>query len=451
MGDGIQLNQATASEDRRVATFLVDLGAVYAIGMALGIAGLGKLVAGNKLLFAAAVFLAYYWPLEAILGRTLGKMLLRTRVTMRNGSALDPAAVLGRTLARLIPLEPLSVLSSSGRMWHDSLSGTVVVAEGRLSLRRKVVVGVAMSAALTAVGLCHVAASRQAQTSPLEKAVRADPQAAARLEGAARANPRSAQNLSLEELVRADERGDFQDVKAVLRDSPVILDAAVDEMMTGSAQLAPHRDVLRGLMLAYAKGDTKELERLRAIHPEAMPAVLAWLVEKDPNMVNVATADGKTPLFGVAWTGDVESVRFLLRKGADPNRATQDGWTPLHAAVNQGYARVADVLLACGADPNVRCPLAGTPLHMAVAAGHLDVARVLMQHNAQPNPEYQDGWSLLHAAAFHGNIEAVKLIVEAGADVNCKDKRGVTPLNAALLGGKADVATYLRSKGAKTY
>ncbi|MGE0594262.1 MAG: RDD family protein [Vicinamibacterales bacterium] len=74
------------------------------------------------------VTFAYYATLEAGFGRTFGKVLAGTRVVALSGGPPTLGQVLGRTAARFIPLEPLSIfIGRDGVPWHDSLSGTRVV------------------------------------------------------------------------------------------------------------------------------------------------------------------------------------------------------------------------------------------------------------------------------------------------------------------------------------
>ncbi|ALJ28941.1 membrane protein [Stenotrophomonas acidaminiphila] len=72
------------------------------------------------------LYVLYYLALESIFGRTLGKVLLGTRVVTESGTTPSLSAVLVRTLSRLIPLEPVS-FTLADTWWHDSLSKTKVL------------------------------------------------------------------------------------------------------------------------------------------------------------------------------------------------------------------------------------------------------------------------------------------------------------------------------------
>lgn len=74
--------------------------------------------------------LGYYVLMEGFFGFTLGKLITGTRVVNAQGGKPTWGQIIGRSLARLIPFEPFSLLFSiddQRRGWHDSLPKTWVV------------------------------------------------------------------------------------------------------------------------------------------------------------------------------------------------------------------------------------------------------------------------------------------------------------------------------------
>lgn len=71
--------------------------------------------------------LFYYVFFESLTGRTPGKLLTGTRVVDEQGQKPSFGQILGRSLARMLPFEPLSFFGAENRGWHDSLSKTYVV------------------------------------------------------------------------------------------------------------------------------------------------------------------------------------------------------------------------------------------------------------------------------------------------------------------------------------
>lgn len=81
----------------------------------------------SNYLLGSVISTLYYLPSEALFGRTLGKLITGTRVVTDSGQTPSFMQILGRTVARLIPLEAFTFLRQSRVGAHDSLSGTRVV------------------------------------------------------------------------------------------------------------------------------------------------------------------------------------------------------------------------------------------------------------------------------------------------------------------------------------
>ena len=123
-----------ASQGQRFATLLLDLAFLNAFGFVMGIGlavlGLsGLLEQMNGLLLGLIFALFYYVPQEANNGRTLGKLIMKTKAVSEDGSPLSFAQAIARTLCRLIPFEAFSFFGGDGfpRGWHDKIPKTRVV------------------------------------------------------------------------------------------------------------------------------------------------------------------------------------------------------------------------------------------------------------------------------------------------------------------------------------
>ena len=75
------------------------------------------------------VWLAYYWGLESLTGKTVGKYITRTRIVKEDGSRPTTINVLGRTMSRLIPFDPFSYLGPPEQGWHDAAPKIYVISE----------------------------------------------------------------------------------------------------------------------------------------------------------------------------------------------------------------------------------------------------------------------------------------------------------------------------------
>ena len=79
------------------------------------------------MLITLLVYLLYYFVLESLTQRTLGKLITQTKVVLENGEKPGADVIVLRSLARIIPFEPFSFLGSIPRGWHDTLTRTFVV------------------------------------------------------------------------------------------------------------------------------------------------------------------------------------------------------------------------------------------------------------------------------------------------------------------------------------
>ncbi len=102
---------------------------------------------------------------------------------------------------------------------------------------------------------------------------------------------------------------------------------------------------------------------------------LARLLDRDPDLVWQRGTNGND-LLGMA--GDLDLVRLLLERGADPNRGNDYGWTKLHQAGYGNRRKLAALMLEAGArtDLSARGD-GGTPLVCALFWGHREVVDLL--------------------------------------------------------------------------
>ena len=136
---GVYLN--TASQGKRFANYLIDRIVLFLFSLGFGIL-LGIILAlfspetldvveqGNFLLeylFAFVLGTIYYSIFEGLTGRSLGKLITKTKVVNEQGEKADFGSIFLRSMCRYIPFNAFSFLSSDAIGWHDTLSKTRVV------------------------------------------------------------------------------------------------------------------------------------------------------------------------------------------------------------------------------------------------------------------------------------------------------------------------------------
>lgn len=173
---------------------------------------------------------------------------------------------------------------------------------------------------------------------------------------------------------------------------------------------------------------------------------------------------GDSPLMRAAESGRAETVRMLLRGGADANWKGADGYTALMRAIAEGRTEIVDLLLRDpSTDVNVRNQHGSTALMVAVRWPLLDenkrvqiVAGLLSRPGAALEACDQHGETALTLAARTGHAEVLNLLLQAGASWERANNMGQTALivaaqNAAFRVSGADylgVVQKLLGKGA---
>ncbi|MDA0768530.1 MAG: RDD family protein, partial [Verrucomicrobia bacterium] len=120
-----------ATAGKRFLNSLIDSVASYAllfgIGFCFGYAALyyapvAKFIESAYFYVVVyGIFLGYFFVMELLLGRTLGKILTNTLVLTLDDLKPSWKQILGRTLCRLIPFEAFSFLGVNASGWHDTI------------------------------------------------------------------------------------------------------------------------------------------------------------------------------------------------------------------------------------------------------------------------------------------------------------------------------------------
>jgi len=146
--------------------------------------------------------------------------------------------------------------------------------------------------------------------------------------------------------------------------------------------------------------------------------------------------------------GDMDHLDFitlLLDKGANVNARLKDstetrtvftnqwldenGATAFLRASQSGDIELMKLLLARGADPKINTVLNVSPLHVAAGIGWVE--------------------GITYEWSPKATLEAVKMLIDLGLDVNLQADTGRTALHGAAHKGRADVIQVLADRGAK--
>jgi uncharacterized protein len=163
-------------------------------------------------------------------------------------------------------------------------------------------------------------------------------------------------------------------------------------------------------------------------------------------------------LVRAALAGELETVKRLIKEGANPNSVDKHGIGPLLTC----HPEVTQYLLEHSADPDLQCNEWEYPVIVGVC-GNYECLRLMVEAGANVNRSSpHSGETVLHGEAGSTDARPVRLLLAHGAEPNARTKpgmktyglwrdarvRGETPLHRAAAWGSPEVIQLLLDAGA---
>ena len=175
-----------------------------------------------------------------------------------------------------------------------------------------------------------------------------------------------------------------------------------------------------------------------------MTELMAEFIKHDPECVHLESGKKRTPLDVAAWASP-DTVRRLLKKGAEPVHFDEEGWSTITAAVWQKDHEMFRVLLPhYRTAESMAAPAGQNLLHIAARRGATDIARTLLTatEGLDPMKEDDSGRTPLDAAAMWSQPETFELLLDR-CDVRHRSAAGWTALHYAAFSGAVGVIDVL--------
>ncbi|XP_076083604.1 uncharacterized protein LOC143054470 [Mytilus galloprovincialis] len=158
--------------------------------------------------------------------------------------------------------------------------------------------------------------------------------------------------------------------------------------------------------------------------------IIDMLLERNANL--------NKALYDASREGYLDTVKFILQKGATVNSIGRFGQTALYAACVGGYSTIVKYLISQGSDIEKKVKRANvldetTCIHAASLCGNHNTVKLLINNGASINTAGNFGRTLLHKACSVENFEIVEILIDKGVDIHASDMYGVTPLIACVL------------------
>uniref|UniRef100_A0A8C5V2B5 Ankyrin repeat domain 55 n=1 Tax=Microcebus murinus TaxID=30608 RepID=A0A8C5V2B5_MICMU len=189
------------------------------------------------------------------------------------------------------------------------------------------------------------------------------------------------------------------------------------------------------------RGDSSEEVDLTMVYQAASNGdvnALTAVIREDPAILECCDSEGCTPLMHAVSGRQVDTVKLLLKMGANINMQDAYGRTSLCLATYLGWLEGCVSLLRNGAKHNIPDKNGRLPLHAATAEPDVRLLTVLLQQSSLSEVNHQDSES--------GNRILCSVILshhQGPSIINYDDESGKTCVHIAAAAGFSDIINEL--------
>jgi ankyrin repeat protein len=162
---------------------------------------------------------------------------------------------------------------------------------------------------------------------------------------------------------------------------------------------------------------------------------------------------GATLIHQASKNGDIDLIKFLIKKGFDIHSKDAAGRSCIHYAAEYGNIHVIKELRKLGLSSSMPDNNGATPLMIASKHGSMEVVRhYIKNYNENILATDNKGRNILHYASESSNhFVAREILTSYGKLLNSSDYNNVTPLHLACEHSNLGMVKYLIKMGVKTF
>ncbi|XP_075684342.1 transient receptor potential cation channel subfamily A member 1 isoform X2 [Rhinoderma darwinii] len=186
--------------------------------------------------------------------------------------------------------------------------------------------------------------------------------------------------------------------------------------------------------------------------------MLMIINEASDEVLNALDNKGSTPLHWSVQKNQVDSVKVLLSRGANPNILNYYRMSPIHLAIHLHHNCIVEALLDNSTtDVNLEGDLGNTPIMQACYKDNSEALVMLFNHGAKLCKRNKIGCFPIHMTAFAGSVKCMDLILKKGKEfgfsiedhINFTDNEKSSPLHVAVQNGRLEIVKACIGYGAK--